>query len=153
MTEPVRLFPFTPKDHDFLARLAGDPRVTAFIGDGSPWSGAYLAQRMEQALQDPGVQWFIARRGETPVGFFTATRRPEAVEIGYWVDPLHWGQGIAGDMIPLGLSLLQEQGNTTFAARAFTNNSGSLKLLERNGFIRQGVDAEDVVTLSLQTKA
>ena len=150
MTEPVRLMPFSAADHDFLARLASDPRVTAFIGDGRPWTGSYLSQRMEQALQDPGVQWFIARQEKTPVGFFTATRRSEAVEIGYWVDPQFWGRGIAGLMIPQGLSLLADQGATTFIARAFRNNTGSLKLLERNGFTRQGTDDEDLVTLTLR---
>jgi len=51
----VRLTPFSAADHDFLAKLASDPRVTAFIGDGRPWTGPYLSRRMEQALQDPGV--------------------------------------------------------------------------------------------------
>ncbi|MFR0636842.1 MULTISPECIES: GNAT family N-acetyltransferase [Micrococcaceae] len=41
---------------------------------------------------------------KTPVGFFTATRKPEAIEIGYWVDPQFWGRGIASHMIPQGVS-------------------------------------------------
>lgn len=68
MTEPVRLMPFSTADHDFLAKLASDPRVTAFIGDGRPWTGPYLSRRMEQALQDPGVQWFIAWQGKDSGG-------------------------------------------------------------------------------------
>lgn len=87
---------------------------------------------------------------KTPVGFFTATRKPEASEIGYWVDPQFWGRGIAGHMIPQGVSLLADQGATAFIARALRNNTGSLKLLERNGFTTQGTDAEDLVTLALR---
>lgn len=84
------------------------------------------------------------------MGFFTATRKPEASEIGYWVDPQLWGRGIAGHMIPQSVSLLADQGATAFIARAFRNNTGSLKVAERNGFTTHGTDAEALVTLSLR---
>lgn len=84
------------------------------------------------------------------MGFFTATRKPEASKIGYRVDPQFWGRGTAGHMIPQGVSLLADQGATAFIARVLRNNTGSLKLLEHNRFTTQGTDAEDLVTLALR---
>src|SRR5690606_41675826 len=97
----------TKADAEFVARLAADERVTAFIGDGHTWSQEYTAQRVDHALSDAGICWYIARRQNSPVGLFTATDRPAAPEIGYWTDPALLGQVFAKALVGQRLARLQ----------------------------------------------
>lgn len=138
---PLRLKPFDAADVPFFTSMATDPRVTKYVGDGSTWDQATIAEKTNNALRDAplnelGVaRWFTAHRDDQPVGVFVSTRRESAVEIGYWVPPERWGQGIAGAMIDAGLEIIPRLFNTNILiAHVDPNNAASARVLTRRGF-------------------
>ena len=83
----------------YLLRWASDPRMTAYVGNGMPWTPDYVAERHEQALRhwevhgfglhavvEDGVVIGLAQMLDGDLG---------EIEIGYWIDPAWWGRGIA----------------------------------------------------------
>ncbi|GGN29371.1 hypothetical protein GCM10011609_86350 [Lentzea pudingi] len=87
-------------DHfGYMLRWASDPRMTAFVGNGMPWTPDYVSERHEQALEhwerhgfglhavvEDGVVIGLAQMLDGDLG---------EIEIGYWIDPGHWGRGVA----------------------------------------------------------
>ncbi|KAB1655360.1 GNAT family N-acetyltransferase [Pseudoclavibacter chungangensis] len=140
----VQIRPFTADDTAVFARLASDPRVTAFVGDGRPWSEETVAARASDALADDPVdrvgssRWFIAEEQGRPVGLGTATRRDGCVEIGYWVDPAVWGRGVGGAIVTeLVRAAPGRFGIGRLVARVHPTNEASSKALLRRGFSAQ----------------
>ncbi|MDN5929802.1 MAG: GNAT family N-acetyltransferase [Pseudonocardia sp.] len=93
---------------DFLA-LALDPRVTARIGDGTPWSRETAVARFRRGRacceRGEGL-WFLARDGGEFVGLVLGELDHLAeIEIGIWLAPEHWGQGhgraLLGLLLPM----------------------------------------------------
>jgi RimJ/RimL family protein N-acetyltransferase len=55
----------------------------------------------------------------------------------YWVDRAHWGTGIASAALQI---LLAETAERPVFARAASDNVASLRVLEKAGFRRIGID-------------
>ncbi|MEU3649261.1 PhzF family phenazine biosynthesis isomerase [Lentzea sp. NPDC034063] len=83
----------------YMLRWASDPRMTVYVGNGMPWTPDYVAERHEQALRhwethgfglhvvvEDGVVIGLAQMLDGDLG---------EIEIGYWIDPAHWGRGVA----------------------------------------------------------
>jgi RimJ/RimL family protein N-acetyltransferase len=68
------------------------------------------------------------------IGFFRIDDQPEVT---YWVDRAQWGRGIASAALGI---LLAETAERPIYARAASDNVGSLRVLEKAGFRRVGVD-------------
>lgn len=66
-------------------------------------------------------------------------------EIGYWIGREHWGRGVATAAVGLALAL---EPTRPLHAHVATHNLGSLRVLERNGFV-EVARAEDGVELVL----
>ena len=63
-----------------------------------------------------------------------------SAEIGYWLSEKYWGQGIATEAV----RALSEQGFATYGmcriwANVFAWNPGSMRVLEKAGFVREGL--------------
>ena len=58
-------------------------------------------------------------------------------ELTYWIDRAHWGRGVASAALAL---FLQELPVRPLYARAASDNAGSLRVLQRCGFVPIGVD-------------
>ncbi|MFI6102365.1 PhzF family phenazine biosynthesis isomerase [Lentzea sp. NPDC051213] len=84
---------------EHLLRWSADPRVTGYVGDGTTWSPEYAKERHAKALrlhEKLGYGWFAAVENGEVVGLGSMAYRGEAgIEIGWWVDPAHWGRGLA----------------------------------------------------------
>lgn len=104
----LHLLPWEERFRSDLVRLSGDPRITTFIGDGSPWSPQHAEERHDRCLEHwrkHGFGWraILDDESEAFLGIAAANylRAPvlevdtSAVEIGWWTDPDHWGRGIA----------------------------------------------------------
>lgn len=61
-------------------------------------------------------------------------------ELGYWLGERYWGQGIATEAVSLVLRFAFDMlGLHRVEANAFTENCASCRVLEKNGFQREGI--------------
>jgi RimJ/RimL family protein N-acetyltransferase len=109
-TKHLSLLAWDPGFEDDFCRLSGDARITRYLGDGLPWDreravakhGELLAHWREHGFGWRGIFDTDADDGHL-IGIASLNRLPvpvagieePAIEIGWWVDPLHWGKGIA----------------------------------------------------------
>lgn len=144
---PLNLRPFAAADLPFFSALARDRQVTRFVGDGQPWEEARVAERARRALAGTAVEeagacrWFIAQKQNhasppQDAGLLVATRGGHEVEIGYWVAPAFWGQGIGGAMVQAAQELIPRVfGAPVLTARVQATNVASVRALTRRGFV------------------
>jgi PhzF family phenazine biosynthesis protein len=83
----------------YMLRWASDPRMTAYVGNGMPWTPDYVAERHEQALrhwEDHGFGLHVVVEDGVVIGLAQMLDGDLGeIEIGYWIDPAHWGRGVA----------------------------------------------------------
>ncbi|HET9102460.1 MAG TPA: GNAT family N-acetyltransferase [Solirubrobacteraceae bacterium] len=106
-TARLRLDRFTDGDRALLARLAHDPAVMRYIGEGTPWPAERIdavAAHLLAHWAEHGFGWRVARRRENAeaIGLITLGYAGEGSgvgadehEIGWWLAPSAWGQGLA----------------------------------------------------------
>ena len=78
---------------------------------------------------------FIVTMNGMVIGKLGAWKLPE---IGFLIDPKHWGQGIASEAIAAFIDRRRALGSTELTADVDPRNRGSLRLLERHGFVETG---------------
>ena len=75
------------------------------------------------------------------VGFHHADLRNERIEIGYWLAPSFHGQGFASRAVDLVLdAAFQYTSVNRVEAKVQPDNKASIKLLEKLGFVFEGVE-------------
>jgi ribosomal-protein-alanine N-acetyltransferase len=131
------------KDLNFFRSLAQDKRITRYIGDGAPWTEAYVEQRFAEALTkgegtDHEVHWLIAETyAEMQVGLLTLTLRTDGTEVGYWIAPGWWGNGYARELVTLAVAIARNDGlSLPLMARVHRDNGASRRVLARAGFVQ-----------------
>jgi RimJ/RimL family protein N-acetyltransferase len=145
-----------PEEQDavLIETFAGDPAVAATvptIPHPYPPGGAehWVARAREAARRDERYPLVIARReDDTLVGVITLhlNHRARNAEVGYWIGPPHWHQGIATEAV---------RAITSFAfgalhlhrvwATALARNPASHRVLEKTGFRLEGRLREHMV--------
>jgi RimJ/RimL family protein N-acetyltransferase len=135
----VSLRPVEDCDLDAIFQQVTDPesvRMAAFTAVDQTDRSAFL-NRQERLRADTSVlHRVIDVDGEAAgtIGFFRIDDKPEVT---YWVDRAHWGKGIATRALQI---LLAETAERPVYGRAASDNVGSLRVLEKAGFRRVGVD-------------
>ena len=135
----VSLRPVEDRDLDAIYRQVTDPesiRMAAFTAEDQTDRRAFL-DRTAHLRADTSVSHRVidvdgAVAGT--IGFFRIDDRPEVT---YWIDRSQWGKGIASAALRI---LLAETAERPVYARAASDNVGSLRVLEKAGFRRVGVD-------------
>jgi RimJ/RimL family protein N-acetyltransferase len=61
-------------------------------------------------------------------------------EVGYWIGREHWGRGIASEAVA---AMMRLDHHRPMHAGAAAHNLGSIRVLEKNGFVTEGVDPAD----------
>ena len=110
--------------------------MAAFTAEDQADRSAFL-ERTSRLRADTGVLHLVIDvDGEAAgtIGFFRIDDQPEVT---YWVDRKRWGKGIASAALQL---LLDEIAERPLFARAASDNVASLRVLEKTGFRRVGVD-------------
>jgi RimJ/RimL family protein N-acetyltransferase len=135
----VLLRPLEDGDLDALYLQATDPesiRMAAFTGEGQTDRGTFLA-RMTRLRDDPSVTHLVIDVDGAVAGTIGSFHVDDRLEVTYWVDRAQWGRGIATAALRI---LLAETAERPVFARAASDNVGSLRVLEKAGFRRVGVD-------------
>jgi [ribosomal protein S5]-alanine N-acetyltransferase len=82
----------------------------------------------------PGDDFIVTLDGVV-IGKLGAWKLPE---IGFLIDPAHWGRGYASEALAAFIEHRRRLGSTELTADVDPRNRSSLKLLERHGFIESG---------------
>jgi len=144
----VSLRPLTPNDTDDLFAVFGDAEVMRFWSS-PPWTdrndAVELIERVTRGAADNAFyQWGVASNdGNTAIGtctLFQVDRRNRRAEIGFILRRDMWGKGLMSEAIGALLSFAFRTMNLhRIEADVDPRNENCLKLLERAGFVREGL--------------
>jgi RimJ/RimL family protein N-acetyltransferase len=127
------------RDLDAIYRQVKDPasiRMAAFTAQDQTDRRAFL-DRVSRLRADTSVSYRVIDVDGATAGTIGSFRIDDQLEVTYWVDRMFWGKGVA--TAALGI-LLAETAERPVYARAASDNTGSLRVLEKAGFRRIGVD-------------
>lgn len=144
--EGGRVRPWETRDAGAMVRHANNPAVSRFLStrfpnpytldDAARWF-AFL-----QAQDDP-EGWAIEIEGAAVGGI--GFRRGEgefahSAELGYWLGEAHWGRGVMTRAVRAALPVaVHRWGLSRVTAYAASANAGSVRVLEKAGFVREGL--------------
>ncbi|GAA0581226.1 GNAT family N-acetyltransferase [Kribbella sandramycini] len=126
-------------DLDLLFEYMRDPeavRMAAFVGRDPNDRAAFDAHRARISA-DPTILDLAITLDGAFVGTIASFVIEGDTELSYWIDPAHWGQGIATQALTL---FLDRQPHRPLHARAATDNQASLRVLQKSGFHITGTD-------------
>ncbi|MBS7458877.1 GNAT family N-acetyltransferase [Coralloluteibacterium stylophorae] len=142
-----RIRPWAPaRDAADLLRHADNPNVPRFLSTRFPHP--YTAADAQAwfdfvAVQAPATNWAIEVDGAAAGGIGLRLGRDEfahSAELGYWLGEAHWGRGIVSAAVAALLPWAEQSfGLRRVAAYVATGNPASLRVLEKNGFQREGL--------------
>jgi RimJ/RimL family protein N-acetyltransferase len=135
----VSLRPLEDGDLDAIYQHTTDPesiRMAAFTAEDQSDRRAFL-DRQARLRADTSVSHRVIEADGAVAGTIGCFRIDGQLEVTYWVDRAQWGRGIASAALQI---LLAETAERPVYARAASDNVGSLRVLEKAGFRRVGVD-------------
>jgi RimJ/RimL family protein N-acetyltransferase len=121
-------------DLDALYAQQADPASSAMAGVPSRDRAAFEAHWRRILADDTTVIRVIDLDGEA-VGHVLSWPAEGRRYIGYWVAREFWGRGLASGALAALVALLQER---PLYALVSTDNGGSIRVLEKNGFVAIG---------------
>lgn len=111
---------------------------------------AFLAKIKDQQETNKGHSLIIIYDGNFAgtVGWFT--NEENVLEIGYWIARKYWGCGIAPKAVALILDVIRSDlpDETEVLAQYMDENPASARVLEKCGFVPDGVTAEGCYSLA-----
>lgn len=152
-TERLVLRELRPSDADQVFAFRSDPLVMRYVSRP-------LARSVEEAsalidlitttvAATDAVQWAMTLKGTDTligiIGFWRMQKEHYLAELGYSLQRAHWGQGLMteaiGAVVDFGFDALGFH-----KVEAFTRpeNAGSIRALEKNGFLREGHFRESI---------
>ena len=111
-------------------------RMAAFTAP-DPTDRVTFDAHWRRLIDDPTVDARTIRADGAIVGSVARWFEDGTPEITVWIDPGHWGEGIATRAIRLFLDALRER---PVRARVAADNSGSIAVLEKLGFRQVGIE-------------
>lgn len=135
----VSLRPVEERDLETLYQQWADPEaiwMAAFTVEDQTDRSAFI-ERTSRLTADPSVTHEVIDVDGMAAGTIGRFRMDGQLEVTYWVGREFWGKGIATTALRL---LLAETPERPVYARAASDNLGSLRVLEKAGFRRVGVD-------------
>ena len=139
-----RLFlrPFWPEDWKELLPLIADESIVRNLAS-APWP--YTTEDAKEFTRKPQERWephfavtLPGAEGSAIIGCAGLARRPDGVEIGYWVERGRWGQGFATEAARAVLQLAAALGHRRLIAHHFASNPASGRVLAKLGFRHVG---------------
>ena len=144
--EVVTLRPMERDDVEFLTALVNDPTVRRSLAADRPIAQHDEREWIESANEDGGVH-LLACADDEPVGTVGLNEPNETwgvTELGYMIDPDHWGHGYATDAADrLCAYAFEERRLNKVFAEVYETNPASTRVLEKVGFEREGVHRQE----------
>jgi RimJ/RimL family protein N-acetyltransferase len=133
VTAVVALRPVEDADLDELFDQMRDPEsvwMAAFTAENPDDRNAFDAH-MARVRGSPDITLRAVTRDGRLVGSIGSFVVEGDTEVTYWIDRAAWGSGIASQALALFLELIPVR---PLHARAASDNTGSLRVLQRSGF-------------------
>ncbi|GAA2000779.1 GNAT family N-acetyltransferase [Catenulispora subtropica] len=108
--------------------------LAAFVGAAARDRDAYLAKH-RKLLADPEITGRAVELDGDLVGSVAVFPIEADLDLTYWIRKDVWGRGVATAAVA---ALLDEVAVRPIHARVVEDNLGSVRVLERNGFVRIG---------------
>jgi ribosomal-protein-alanine N-acetyltransferase len=144
----LRLRAFRRSDIEPLYGIYSDPKVMRYWSY-PPWTersqaDVYLSRALAEPNDDGMLAWAIARLGDDgligTVALYQIDASQGRAEVGYALGAVHWGHGYAQEAIRLALVYAFEVLRLRrIEADVDPRNVASCRLLERLGFVREGL--------------
>jgi RimJ/RimL family protein N-acetyltransferase len=133
----VALRPVHPSDLPVFFRQNNDPESMRTAAFTSPKSADWdlFAAHWERNCAEYHVRTVLLD-GDV-VGSASVYGEPGELEVTYWIDRAYWGQGVATAALR---ALIAEVPERPLHARAAADNKGSIRVLEKCGFVVTGTD-------------
>jgi [ribosomal protein S5]-alanine N-acetyltransferase len=146
-TERLILRQIASADANEILFLRSNKEVMQYL-DRAPLSSQEEAVQLIEKItgslnNNDGITWGISLKGNAvligTMGFWKTDKENHRAEIGYMLNPEHQQKGMMQEAITAAL----EYGFNTMQlhsveANVNPNNAASIKLLEKNGFVREG---------------
>ncbi len=140
-TERLVLEPLDERHADGLVAALDHPAVGRYIGGPDVTTVEAQITRIRRVRRGPGdgrdEQWcnWVVFVDDTVVGRVEATVHHGIAEVAYLFDPRHGGQGLATEATAWMINELAEAGIVEWWAAVVPENTPSVRLLERLGFV------------------
>jgi ribosomal-protein-alanine N-acetyltransferase len=151
-------FPVLTTERLVLRHFSIDDAADLFEVRSNPTVMQYIARPLAKTQKDAlallkviddtltsnnGITWCISLRNNPKfigsIGFWRIEKENHRAEIGYLLNPAYQGQGIMQEALDVVLKFgFEIMGLHSVEAKVDPLNSASIKLLERNNFVREG---------------
>ena len=138
---PVSLRAVADDDLPIFYEHQRDPEGVAMAGVPSRDEEAFFAH-WKKIRADPNNYMRTIEADGVVAGNVVSWQGEEGRLVGYWVGREHWGKGIATAALN---ALLDEISERPLVAFVHAENAGSIRVLEKCGFVRVGEDEEGFV--------
>lgn len=136
----ISLRPLTEADIPTLFEIQLDEeaqRLAAFVDPEAARDADAFARKYRRILADDATVNRIVEVDGEAIGSVAVFPMEGDIELTYWIRKDWWGRGVATAAVA---ALLTEVKHRPIHARAVADNTGSVRVLERNGFARIGTD-------------
>jgi len=142
----VTLHPVEQADLEFLGTCVNHPSVREFVAAHRPKTSKDERQWLETVAESDDEVLLVCADGDPVgnVGLHDVDTAFGTAELGYYVHPDAWSNGYATDAVGqvVGYAFAELRLHKV-SARCFEHNDGSRRVLEKNGFQREGVLREE----------
>lgn len=121
----------------YVHQLDPEANRMAAFGAVDPADPRGFAAHWVRILTDPAIVARTVTVDDVVVGHVLAFPVGERTEVSYWIDRTRWGRGYATRALA---ALVREVRHRPLVARAATDNTASLAVLRRCGFVVRGTD-------------
>jgi ribosomal-protein-alanine N-acetyltransferase len=138
-TERLRLRPLRAADRNDLHHLFTDPDVRRYLWDDQvlpiEQTWAVVSESLRRFGTDGSGLWAVSRSGRSPVaGFGGYWPFPAGLEILFGLAPVHWGRGLATELVRTLLRYgFEELGLDRVDGSSDAPNVASLRVMQKAG--------------------
>lgn len=146
-TKRFLLRQFEPQDQDFVFKGLSHPEVIRYYGvNYQTFEATKIQLEWFHSLftDNTGIWWKIVTRGTLDpvgaIGMNNYQQQHNKTEIGYWLLREYWSQGIISEVLETVIGYLQDEKKIhRIEALVENGNTGSCRVLEKAGFICEGI--------------